>query len=70
VIRGGAGVFYDRTGANPIQDILRFDGHRLLRVVLSNPSYPDPLQGGQTLSAEPPSPPAGTTGKPLGAGAE
>src|SRR5207253_2134750 len=28
VIRGGAGLFYDRTGAGPIQDVLKYDGSR------------------------------------------
>jgi outer membrane receptor protein involved in Fe transport len=54
VIRAGAGVFYDRSGPRPIQDILRYDGVRQLRYVIVNPGYPDPLQAGQTLSSEPP----------------
>src|SRR5436309_2501323 len=43
VIRGGAGIFYDRTGAGPIFDLLRFNGERLQRLVITNPSYPNPL---------------------------
>ncbi len=35
VIRGGAGVFYDRTGANPIYDLLRYDGHHLQQFVVT-----------------------------------
>jgi outer membrane receptor protein involved in Fe transport len=54
VIRGGAGLFYDRTGANPIQDIIRYDGHRLLRYVIPDPGYPNPVQAG-SQRAEPPS---------------
>jgi hypothetical protein len=50
VLRGGAGVFYDRTGARPIADTLRFDGHRMHQFVLSDPGFPDP--GGAFL-AEP-----------------
>jgi hypothetical protein len=42
VFRGGAGVFYDRTGAQPIFDLLRYDGHRLLQYVVTNPGFPDP----------------------------
>jgi hypothetical protein len=55
VIRGGAGVFYDRSGPRPIQDILRFDGIRLLRYVVVNPGYPDPFPSGRPLGSEAPS---------------
>jgi hypothetical protein len=40
VIRGGAGVFYDRTGPGPIQDLLKYDGAHLLRYVVTDPGYP------------------------------
>jgi hypothetical protein len=53
VIRGGSGLFYDRTGGSPISDILRFDGQRLRQVFISNPSYPDPFSSGATLAAQP-----------------
>jgi outer membrane receptor protein involved in Fe transport len=53
VIRGGAGVFYDRTGARPIQDILLFNGSRLRLYVLPNPGFPDPLGPGASLTAQP-----------------
>ena len=53
VLRGVAGLFYDRTGEGPIGDILRFDGRRLRRIVVSNPGYPDPLSGVGLLSAQP-----------------
>jgi len=52
VLRGGGGVFYDRSGARPIQDILLFDGSRLRQYVVINPGYPDPLSGGP-LTAQP-----------------
>ena len=29
VFRGGAGIFYDRTAAGPLSDLLRYNGHRL-----------------------------------------
>ena len=42
VIRGGAGMFYDRSGPGPIFDILRYDGSHLRRYVISNPPFPLP----------------------------
>ena len=53
VIRGGAGIFYDRSGARPIQDILLFNGSRLRQFVLVNPTYPDPFSSGVSLSTQP-----------------
>jgi outer membrane receptor protein involved in Fe transport len=53
VFRGGAGIFYDRTGARPIQDILLFNGSRLRLYVLPNPGFPDPLGSGASLTAQP-----------------
>ena len=35
VVRGGAGFFYDRTGANPIFDLLRYDGNHLQQFVVT-----------------------------------
>ncbi len=46
VIRGGGGVFYDRTGPSPIGDLLHFNGVNLLRFIVDPPlaTYPvDPL---------------------------
>ena len=40
VFRGGAGLFYDRTGPRPIFDLLYFNGVNLQRFILSNPPYP------------------------------
>jgi hypothetical protein len=53
VLRGGAGIFYDRTGIGPIADRLRFDGLRLRQVSISNPGFPDPLSSGGVLAAQP-----------------
>jgi hypothetical protein len=39
-LRGGAGVFYDRSGPRPIADLLHFNGVNLLRFILDNPPYP------------------------------
>jgi hypothetical protein len=52
VFRGGAGIFYETTGQAAIADMLRFNGQTLRQIVLSNPSYPNPLTVGgvaQTL---------------------
>jgi hypothetical protein len=48
VIRGGSGFFYDRTGPQPIFDLLRYDGQRLLQYVLTDPPYPAPGATGPT----------------------
>jgi roadblock/LC7 domain-containing protein len=53
VIRGGGGVFYDRTGPRPIIDLLLFNGHRLNLFLISNPLFPDPFAGG-SVGALPP----------------
>src|SRR5215831_12530743 len=53
VLRGGAGIFYDRTGILPIADTLRFDGQRLRQVNLADPGYPDPLSSGGVFANQP-----------------
>jgi hypothetical protein len=53
VIRGGAGVFYDRTGANPPGDLLLYNGETLRNVLILNPTYPDPFLGGSSLATLP-----------------
>jgi hypothetical protein len=40
VIRGGAGIFYDRTGPSPTGDLLHFNGVNLLRFIVEQPHYP------------------------------
>lgn len=40
VIRGGAGLFYDRTGPRPISDLLHFDGHHLVRLIADYTTQP------------------------------
>lgn len=49
VLRAGAGIFYDRTGPQPIFDLLRYNGTGLQRFVVSQPSYPQP----DVLTAQP-----------------
>jgi hypothetical protein len=41
VIRGGAGVFYDRTGPRPISDLLHYNGVNLLRFIPVDPVFPE-----------------------------
>ena len=53
VVRTGFGFFYDRTGPGPISDLLRFDGARLRRYVITNPGFPNPLATGASLAAQP-----------------
>jgi hypothetical protein len=53
VIRGGAGFFYDRTGAGPPGDLLLFNGVILRNVLILNPTYPDPFSGGGSLATFP-----------------
>lgn len=48
VIRGGGGLFYDRTGPSPIFDLIRYDGQRLLQYLITNPRFPDPNALGPT----------------------
>jgi hypothetical protein len=43
VIRGGAGVFYDRTGPSPIGDLLHFNGVNLLRFIVEQPQVTYPI---------------------------
>jgi hypothetical protein len=53
VIRGGAGVFYDRTGPGPIQDLLKYDGSHLMKYVITDPGFPNPVPPGEALGAQP-----------------
>ena len=55
VIRGGAGLFYDRTGPLAIADTLQYREGGLKRVVLTNPGYPDPFAGTSGIESQPPS---------------
>jgi carboxypeptidase family protein/TonB-dependent receptor-like protein len=57
VIRGGVGLFYDRSGPRPIADLLHFDGIHLLRFILNDlVTSPDLLDN--------PVPPPNLTGVP------
>src|SRR5579884_1894370 len=53
IIRAGGGFFYDRTGPNPIFDLLRYDGTHLQQVLIENPSYTNPLSGSAQVQVPP-----------------
>ncbi len=40
VLRGGGGVFFDRSGPAPISDLLHYNGSRLRRFIVLSPNYP------------------------------
>ncbi len=42
VIRAGGGLFWDKVGPFPIIDVREFQPGGIQRIVLTNPSYPDP----------------------------
>jgi outer membrane receptor protein involved in Fe transport len=54
VLRGGAGVFFDRTGAGPLADLLFYNGQRLRNYLIPNPDYPDPYVAIGTLASQSP----------------
>ena len=61
VIRGGAGMFFDRTGPAPIADLLHFNGARLQRFIVPQPklsrdAFPDRFCAYQRSNARPPRP--------------
>ncbi|HEV2396761.1 MAG TPA: TonB-dependent receptor [Candidatus Sulfotelmatobacter sp.] len=39
IIRGGAGMFYDRTGPSPISDLLHLNGETMLRFIVDSPAH-------------------------------
>jgi hypothetical protein len=53
VFRGGAGFFYDRSGAGPIFDLLRYDGQHLSQYLIEYPSYPNSGVAGTQVQATP-----------------
>ena len=53
VFRGGTGIFYDKVGPFPIIDVLEFRPGGLQRIVLTNPSYPNPFATGAASSVPP-----------------
>lgn len=53
VYRAGAGLFYERLSSRAIARRLLLDGERMQSLVITNPSYPDPLEGGETAAVPP-----------------
>jgi hypothetical protein len=50
VVRGGFGVFFDRSGAPPEADLSRYNGRTIRAVTLLNPGYPDPYVPGTSIN--------------------
>lgn len=53
VLRAGTGLFYDRTGAQPMADLKRYNGIIIHSLTLLNPSYPEPYPPGTDLYSFP-----------------
>jgi hypothetical protein len=53
VIRAGAGLFYDRSGAQPMADLKRYNGVILRAFTVLDPGYPDPYLPGTSLAQLP-----------------
>jgi outer membrane receptor protein involved in Fe transport len=53
VFRVGGGLFHDRSGPGPISDLLHSEEGKLLRYVITDPGFPQPLPPGESASAEP-----------------
>ena len=54
-VRAGAGIFYDWLEAETFEQTLRVDGERQQDMVIVNPGFPDPFNGGVTQEVLPPS---------------
>ena len=50
VLRAGMGVYYDRSGAQPMADLKRYNGTIIHEITLLNPEYPIPYAVGQNAS--------------------
>jgi len=53
IVRGGAGLFYDRSGPIVISDLLSSRAGLLRRYLVVDPDYPAPLRPGDSLDAQP-----------------
>jgi carboxypeptidase family protein/TonB-dependent receptor-like protein len=50
VIRGGAGLFYERLPERLLRESRLYDGARTTEVVIANPAYPNALGSGEVLA--------------------
>jgi carboxypeptidase family protein len=55
IIRGGGGIFYQWFGADIYEQTLRVNGFNQSDLVVVNPGYPNPFEGGALASQLPPS---------------
>src|SRR5437867_11255901 len=53
VLRGGAGIFYDRQPPEMQEQTLLHDGRHVREVVISDPVFPSPLSAGDIASQTP-----------------
>lgn len=53
ILRAGAGLYYDRSGALPIADLTRYNGTIIRSYTILNPGFPSPLPPGESLSSLP-----------------
>ena len=55
VIRAGFGIFYDRKPEVMEQQTLLYNGIQIQQIVIPNPSFPNPIPPGTTVTSAPPS---------------
>lgn len=53
ILRAGAGVFYDRTGARPISEWRRFNGTVIRSITILHPNFAHPIPTGQGVATLP-----------------
>jgi hypothetical protein len=53
ILRTGVGLFFDRSGAQPMADLKRYNGVIIRSFTLLNPTYPRPYPSGTDLSTLP-----------------
>jgi hypothetical protein len=50
ILRTGVGLFFDRSGAQPMADLKRYNGFIIRSLTLLNPTYPKPYPSGTNLT--------------------